>query len=801
MESEKNYEKNSEKDSKMSGERNRRPAELLAPAGSLDCLKAALDHGADAVYMGGPRFGARAYADNPDTADLVRALDYVHMKGKKLYMTVNTLLKEEELAGLYDYLLPFYEAGLDAVLVQDLGVLRRIRRDFPDLPVHASTQMTVTDAEGARALAALGVSRVVAARELSLPELKAIADTGIELEAFAHGAICYCYSGQCLLSSLIGGRSGNRGRCAGPCRLPYDVLADGKTVSGRGQNYVLNLKDMDTLSFLPQMRKAGVISFKIEGRMKSPRYTGGVTAIYRKYLDLGEEYLDACRKSCEAGAKYRVDEEDRRFLRELFDRGGYTEYVSAGTRAHMVAVGQKPEFRAPDEAFLQEKEKSFPVSASKENIKGKLRFYTGEPVIITMESKRRGVSVTAEGPVVLEAKNRPLDEAALREKFSRLGDTPFAWEELSVETDRTGFLPVGALNELRRRAAGQLEEKILEQYHRNGGQEREEICAGDGRQAVDGRPAGAAKASDSAGPAGADCPAWSAGPAESVRPAESPCLPEKTEIRAAVDTFAQFRTALSYPGISAVYLNLSYLTDGELDRVIAGMKEGESHPPVFAALPPVLRASMKEDLGGRIEKMERAGLAGCLVHTLDQAAWIKRRFPSLSLRAEASLYTYNKEAAAFLLEAGFAEAALPVELNGREIQERLSGTPLPAELTAYGYLPAMVSAQCVKRTVSGCDKKGSLLQLKDRLGKRFTVRCGCRYCFNVIYNSEPLYLLDLRGEWQREGLAGIRLQFTIEDEKEMRRILDACLPALLRGQPAANPLSVFTRGHFRRGVE
>ncbi len=777
MKSEKNYEKNREKDSKMSGEKNRRPAELLAPAGSLDCLKAALDHGADAVYMGGPRFGARAYADNPDTADLVRALDYVHMKGKKLYMTVNTLLKEEELAGLYDYLLPFYEAGLDAVLVQDLGVLRRIRRDFPDLPVHASTQMTVTDAEGARALAALGVSRVVAARELSLPELKAIADTGIELEAFAHGAICYCYSGQCLLSSLIGGRSGNRGRCAGPCRLPYNVLAEGKTVSGRGQNYVLNLKDMDTLSFLPQMRKAGVISFKIEGRMKSPRYTGGVTAIYRKYLDLGEEYLEACRKSCEAGAEYRVDEEDRRFLRELFDRGGYTEYVSAGSRAHMVAVGQKPEFRAPDEAFLQKKEASFPVSASKENIKGKLRFYTGEPVIITMESKRRGLSVTAEGPVVLEAKNRPLDEAALREKFSRLGDTPFAWEELSVETDGTGFLPVGALNELRRRAVGQLEEKILEQYHREGSRGKAEIQAGDGR------PAGAAKA-----------PAF-------ARPAKSFSLPEKTEIRAAVDTFAQFRTALSYPGISAVYLNLSYLTDGELDRVIAGMKEGESHPPVFAALPPVLRASMKEDLGGRIEKMERAGLAGCLVHTLDQAAWIKGRFPSLSLRAEASLYTYNKEAAAFLLEAGFAEAALPVELNGREIQERLSSTPLPAELTAYGYLPAMVSAQCVKRTVSGCDKKGSLLQLKDRLGKRFTVRCGCRYCFNVIYNSEPLYLLDLRREWQREGLAGIRLQFTIEDEKEMRRILDACLPALLRGQPAANPLSVFTRGHFRRGVE
>ncbi len=736
----------------MKEERKRRRAELLAPAGSLDCLKEALRFGADAVYMGGPRFGARAYADNPDTDALVRALDYVHMKEKKLYMTVNTLLKDEELAGLYDYLLPFYEAGLDAVLVQDLGVLRQIRRDFPDLPVHASTQMTVTDAEGARALADLGVSRVVAARELTLPELRAIADTGVELEAFAHGAICYCYSGQCLLSSLIGGRSGNRGRCAGPCRLPYEVLEEDTVRTGRKDRYVLNLKDMDTLSYLPQMLEAGVMSFKIEGRMKSPRYTGGVTAVYRRYLDLYE-----------SGGEYRVDEADRRYLRELFDRGGYTEYVSEGLRDHMVAVGEKPDFRAPDEAFLREREQDFPAMPSKENIKGKLRFCVGEPVIIKMEkllSDGRRACVSAEGPVVMEARNRPLDEEALRERFSRLGETPFAWEELAVETDGRGFLPVGELNNLRRRAAGELEEKILGLYRR-AGRERTRSAK----------------------------PQW-------VVP-----RPEETQVRIAVDTFAQFKTALSYEGAAAIYLNLSYLTDEQLEQVLRIMREELSCPPVFAALPPVLRQRMKKDLEDRLRAMSAAGLAGCLVHTLDQAAWVKRLFPELALRAEASLYTYNKEAAAFLAEFGLTEAALPVELNSRELRERLDGAALPAELTAYGYLPAMVSAQCVQRTVSGCDGRGRLLRLRDRTGRQFAVRCGCRYCFNVIYNSSPLYLLDLRGEWQREGLAGIRLQFTIESEREMRRILDGCLPELIRGLPAANPLQEFTRGHFRRGVE
>ena len=261
-------------------------AELLAPAGSFESLKAAVAAGADAVYIGGSRFGARAYAENLSEDRMLEAIDYAHLHGVSLYLTVNTLVKEKELDGLYGFLAPYYERGLDAVIVQDLGVLAAVRRWFPDLHVHASTQMTITGAEGARLLKEMGATRVVTARELSLAELKTIHEkVDIEIESFVHGALCFCYSGQCLLSSLIGGRSGNRGRCAQPCRLPYDASGRGQAASGRnGQNrrdlpgrnlrnspnerYLMSMKDLCTLDLLPDILESGVYSLKIEGRRR-----------------------------------------------------------------------------------------------------------------------------------------------------------------------------------------------------------------------------------------------------------------------------------------------------------------------------------------------------------------------------------------------------------------------------------------------------------------------------------------------------------------------------------------------------
>ncbi len=291
--------------------------EILAPAGSMAALKAALSAGADAVYMGGSSFGARAYAENPDTDEMLEAIRYVHLRGKRLYLTVNTLVKEQEFGALYEFLAPYYSAGLDAAIVQDVGVLRFLAKEFPGLALHASTQMTLTAAEGIRLFEEYPVTRLVPARELSIPEITDICKTsGKEVEIFVHGALCYCYSGQCLMSSMIGGRSGNRGRCAQPCRMEYESFEAGK-------KYWLSPKDLCGLALLPELINTGAASFKIEGRMKRPEYAAAVTAAYRKFTDLyaslGEEGYRAYLREHPTLLSEQVQE-----LADVYNRGGFT---------------------------------------------------------------------------------------------------------------------------------------------------------------------------------------------------------------------------------------------------------------------------------------------------------------------------------------------------------------------------------------------------------------------------------------------------------------------------------------------
>ena len=278
--------------------------EVLAPAGSIEGLKAALYAGADAVYTGGRMFGARAYANNLSDEELSECIDYCHLHNKKLYLTTNTLMKQSEIYQLADWLVPFYEQGLDAVIVQDFGAFAFLKREFPNLDLHASTQMSVHSVQSAALLEKLGASRVVPAREISLEEIAAIRqNTSLEIECFVHGALCYCYSGQCLMSSMIGGRSGNRGRCAQPCRLPY--VYEGK------EQFWLSPKDICTLQILPEILEAGVDSLKIEGRMKRTEYAAGVAAMYRKYVDL-------YRKKGKEG--YHVEKKDIQDLMDLYNR-------------------------------------------------------------------------------------------------------------------------------------------------------------------------------------------------------------------------------------------------------------------------------------------------------------------------------------------------------------------------------------------------------------------------------------------------------------------------------------------------
>ncbi len=283
--------------------------ELLAPVGSKESLMAAVENGADAVYFGGTLFSARQYAANFDREELEWTIDYAHVRGVKAYVTVNTLIKDSELEEAHDYLRFLCSAGADAVIVQDLGILKLLREQLPEFPIHASTQMTIHNAEGVKFLQEMDVKRVVLARELTLDEIKRIkSETGMEIETFIHGALCFSYSGQCLLSSMIGGRSGNRGYCAQPCRKKY--RAD------EVEGYLLSPKDLNMSEDIPALVEAGIDSFKIEGRMKRPEYVAGVVRVYRGLID---RYLDA-------PAKFHVTEDEKHTLRQLFNRGFTTGY-------------------------------------------------------------------------------------------------------------------------------------------------------------------------------------------------------------------------------------------------------------------------------------------------------------------------------------------------------------------------------------------------------------------------------------------------------------------------------------------
>ncbi len=408
--------------------------ELLAPAGDEKCLYEAVSAGADAVYAGVERFGARAYAGNFTTEAFVSALRYVHLFGRRLYLTLNTLIKEKEFPELFDLIRPLYEAGLDGIIVQDLGVAAFIREIFPDLHIHASTQMSVNTQYGVKLLAKAGISRVVLSRELSLSEIRQIHDnTGMELECFIHGAMCYSYSGQCLMSSFYGGRSGNRGRCAGPCRLSYSS-------KDMKESYILCMKDLCTIDIFDRLFDAGITSFKIEGRMKSPAYVAGVTGIYRKYLDM-----------LLSGKKYCVDPEDRDELISLYTREGVnTGYYECRNSLSMI-VKNSPGYQRLDKEGRTRGMLKKKIDADCMVEKDRQ---------ITLILKTDGIEIREMGVTAQEAKNRALSEEDIAKQIMKTGDSFFEIDAPKIQTDGASFVPVSSINDLRRRALEKLLEKL-----------------------------------------------------------------------------------------------------------------------------------------------------------------------------------------------------------------------------------------------------------------------------------------------------------------------------------------------------
>ena len=826
---------------------NRRKPEILAPAGSIESLKGAIAAGADAVYIGGSRFGARAYADNPEADTLLSAIDYVHSKDRRIYLTVNTLLKEKEMTKeLVPFLETYYKAGVDAVIVQDVGVLHFLAAQFPDLPVHASTQMTLVSADGAKMLSGYPVTRLVPARELSLEEIRAIrSETNLEIECFVHGALCYCYSGQCLLSSMIGGRSGNRGRCAQPCRMAYDVFEDGKKETGG--LYALSPKDLCTLDRIPDLVKAGIDSFKIEGRMKRPEYTAGVTAAYRLLTDLyfeyGEESFYTYLKQYPQVLTKQMDK-----VADLYNRGGFTKGYYAqyhgkemmsmerpnhtGTKVGEVVSGKGIRAKIHLEKELNPQDVLEIRDVSGENYE----FTAGRAGIEEHPgwyetNVKKGFPIR-QGQPVFRTKNESLLNE-LRESFvERLVQLPVEGEFTAIP-GQAAKLTVGLIahqksslvpgmdtantREIKITVTGDevlvaqnkpvTEEKIKEQLQKTGESEFyfKNLKVHVGEQAF--LPLGKIKelrrrafeklyqeilegyyreVSESATKDAADI----------VKECEEKekYAGKMPEYIALVSNKEQCRVAVEDERITTIYADVP---GGVYQTALELCKESkQSGKKAFLVLPHIFRKKEKEKYQSLVKLLSADMLDGFLVKSLEELTFLKENGldESYEVRLNYNMYVFQQSAKNFFCRKGYRRFTVPMELN----EEEISALGVEdCDFIVYGRLPLMISAQCVRDNVLVCSggKKTDGLVLKDRMGAEFPVRQNCDFCYNTIYNSACFSLLGT-GVETKFTPAGWRLDFTLETKEEMKEALDAFFES--RSIVGKGP---YTKGHFKRGLE
>ena len=791
--------------------------ELLAPAGSYESMVAAYSAGADAVYIGGAKFGARAFADNLDTEQMKKAIDYAHIRGRKLYLTVNTLLKQKETEELYDYLLPFYREGLDAVIVQDFGVFQMVREAFPDMDLHASTQMTVTGVRGAAWLQERGASRVVTARELSMEEIRKIHEqVPVEIESFVHGALCFCYSGQCLLSSMIGGRSGNRGRCAQPCRLPYQLYEEDSLLSR--DPYLMSPKDMCTLDLIPELVESGIYSFKMEGRMKKPEYTAGITSVYRKYID---QYLNDGKEN------FMVRPEDRSLLMDLYNRGGFSQgYYQQhngkdmmsmqrpnhwGTEAaKMISAGRETKWKALEDLNIRDvlelrsaKEKreytlsqnvakgavfSMKTGNGREK-NGMLLYRTRNEKLISeirktyldnpykagidgelllqkkcaaqLQIRYRDIYISVSGGEVQSAQKRPLEEKDVRKQISKLGQTEFKWEKLQIRMDEGIFLSVQELNELRRKAIEELTEAILQK----------------------------------------ECKCQNRIPQTREKP-ETQKQTDALFITAQAERREQLEEILACNKIRRVCLSSLLYPSEEafLGQASEDVKRcRESGKESWYVMPWIFREE-KRNYFLHMEKCRHIleQFDGILVKNLEEIQYLQQISYCGKIALDHNMYIWNREAVSFWQKEKIDWMTLPVELTDQEMRPLSSAR---REMIVYGYAPLMVTAQCFQKNTTGCRKKRKILHLKDRKGKYFPIKNDCSFCYNILYNSTVTELADQSRSISQIAPESVRLSFTIEDARQTREVLCRYTEVFAEHKNVESPSSDFTRGHLKRGVE
>jgi putative protease len=824
----------------------KRNIEILAPAGSYEGMQAAMNAGCDAVYIGGSSFGARAFANNLEEDTLLGAIDEAHIRDKKLYLTVNTLLKEKERTKeLYRFLEKFYLRGLDAVIVQDIGVLHFIHENFPGLPIHASTQTTLTMAQGANLLKPYGVTRLVTARELSLNEIKVIHEnTDLEIETFVHGALCYCYSGQCLMSSMIGGRSGNRGRCAQPCRMPYQFYSGKKKLSSEEEKYLLSPKDINTLAYLPEMIEAGISSFKIEGRMKRPEYAAVVSKMYRDYVDLyfekGQEYYDDLIRS-------ERFQQDMRTLQDVYNRGGFSEgygksyhgksmislyrpnhsgvFVGevAIIKGTQVSIALEEEINAQDILEIRHKEEEgYEFTVKDAHGKGEILVTNVGRRQETKSGKDRdnkekyynpGLSV---GDKVYRTKNNKLLtelEAEYLTKNKRLGiDGKLYARKGEPLTLTLAFreVSVTAYQDLVQEAVKQpmTREKIIAPIEKTGdtfyyfdslivdmddnifipvawlNEIRRDAITKLMEAVVDQykRIPATIEASESRS-------------SQMIRS-------EEYGICVTLQTPEQLEQALKYQEIKAIYMEYDWLDAASIPEL--ARKVEAAGKEFYLSLPHICRLAQYE----RLEKellgiIDNKAITGFVIKNFEEIELLRSLRSSeqqKQLITNYNMYTYNIEAKNFLQELGITHYTAPVELNYQELKTLGIGD---SDLIVYGYQPVMISAQCLFESTTGCRKckEGNSGNLVDRLGKSFFVQANCNSCYNVIYNGQALSLLKHSQEITDLRPRNIRLDFTFETDEEMQKVLTAFISEFYHKEKNMVELMDYTTGHFKRGVE
>lgn len=786
--------------------------ELLAPAGSMESLYAAVQAGADAVYLGGNKFSARAYASNFDDDNMTKAVEYCHLYNVKIYVTINTILKEDEVKEALEYAKFLYKIGVDALIIQDLGFANLIRKNLPNFELHASTQMTIHNAEGALFLRELGFKRIVLARELSLKEINYISnEIGLETEIFVHGALCVCYSGQCLMSSMIGGRSGNRGRCAQSCRLPNAII-DRKTMTEK-KGYLLSPKDICTIEDIKDIIKTGTASLKIEGRMKRPEYVAGVVRAYRNAID------------AVIGNNIKVNnKESKKKLLQLFNRegfskaylfgnvgkdmmaynfpkntgvelgkvqkdltvllkesisikdgirkgeGGFTvsKIIKNGKEVGEATVGDKVKilpsqyksgdvlYKTSDVRLLSELEETYKKPFEiKINLKLSVRFKVDKPIVLNCFYE--GKSIEVQGETVQKALKKPLDKERIIDSLSKAGDTPFKFVEIHFEEFEDGFLPISALNEVRRSLVEKLSKYVLKKNNKNIIVENisEEINN-------ENKKYKSKKVN------------------EKLLPESIVYVNNEEQLRAFIES--DFSTVAVNPFGVLDFSCLNKLKDKK----------------VFIKIPNIIRTEFERLIKQVEEKLE--GVEGIITANLGAISKLRDK---TNIIGDYKLNIFNSEAIDFYKDF-LIGSCLSVELNKKEIKDIAKNAKLPIQILVYGKVELMVSEYCPigstfggKCSTNNCNnacKRGEFV-LKDRMGEEFILGTD-KFCRSYIYNNVPINLIDNIAEIRDMRVSSFRVDFIDESYEETKRILQA-----FKKKEWKDDFGKFTRGHYKRGVE